>query len=31
MPIVYQELKRIAHDRLKGERAGHSLDITALV
>ena len=30
-PIVYDELKRLAAARLAGERAGHSLDATALV
>jgi RNA polymerase sigma factor (TIGR02999 family) len=30
-PEVYDELKRLAAGRLAGERAGHSLDATALV
>jgi RNA polymerase sigma factor (TIGR02999 family) len=30
-PVVYGELKRLASARLAGERAGHSLDATALV
>jgi DNA-directed RNA polymerase specialized sigma24 family protein len=30
-PVVYDELKRLAAARLAGERAGHSLDATALV
>jgi RNA polymerase sigma factor (TIGR02999 family) len=30
-PAVYDELKRLAAARLAGERAGHSLDATALV
>jgi RNA polymerase sigma-70 factor, ECF subfamily len=30
-PIVYDELHRLAHHYLKGERAGHSLQTTALV
>lgn len=30
-PVVYDELKRLAAARLKHERAGHSLDATALV
>jgi len=31
MPLVYDELKRIAHNRLRVERDDHSLDTTALV
>jgi RNA polymerase sigma factor (TIGR02999 family) len=31
MPIVYEELRRLAHYYMKGERAGHSLQTTALV
>jgi RNA polymerase sigma factor (TIGR02999 family) len=31
LPMVYQELKRLAHYRLIGERPGHTLDTTALV
>jgi RNA polymerase sigma-70 factor, ECF subfamily len=31
MPIVYGELRRLAHHHLKGERVGHSLQTTALV
>ena len=30
-PIVYQELRRLARRYMKGERAGHSLQATALV
>ena len=30
-PIVYDKLHRLAHHYLKGERAGHSLQTTALV
>jgi RNA polymerase sigma factor (TIGR02999 family) len=30
-PMVYDELRRLAAARLAGERAGHSLDATALV
>ncbi|MBV9302872.1 MAG: sigma-70 family RNA polymerase sigma factor [Acidobacteriaceae bacterium] len=30
-PIVYQELRRLARHYLRGERAGHSLQTTALV
>lgn len=30
-PIVYGELRRLAHYYLKGERSGHSLQTTALV
>lgn len=31
MPMVYDELRRVAHRRLAGERTGHTLDTTALV
>jgi RNA polymerase sigma factor (TIGR02999 family) len=31
MPIVYTELHRVAHRRLRGERADHTLSTTALV
>lgn len=31
MPLVYGELKRLAHHYLKGERAGHVLQTTDLV
>jgi RNA polymerase sigma-70 factor (ECF subfamily) len=31
MPIVYSELRRIAHAQLRGERPGHTLNTTALV
>ena len=31
LPLVYDELKRIAHGRLMGERAGHTLNTSALV
>ncbi len=30
-PMVYQDLRRLAHRHLFGERAGHSLQTTALV
>ena len=30
-PIVYEELRRLARRHLRGERAGHSLQATALV
>jgi RNA polymerase sigma-70 factor (ECF subfamily) len=31
MPLVYRELRRIASHQMRGERAGHSLQPTALV
>jgi RNA polymerase sigma factor (TIGR02999 family) len=31
MPIVYDELRRLARHYMRGERAGHSLQTTALV
>jgi RNA polymerase sigma factor (TIGR02999 family) len=31
IPVVYAELRRIAHGQLLGERAGHTLSTTALV
>lgn len=31
MPIVYDELKTVAHRHLRGERTGHTLSATALV
>jgi RNA polymerase sigma factor (TIGR02999 family) len=31
MSIVYRELRRLAHHYMRGERAGHTLDTTALV
>lgn len=31
MPLIYNELRRIAHGRLRGERADHTLNTTALV
>jgi RNA polymerase sigma factor (TIGR02999 family) len=31
MPLVYEELRRVAHRRLAGERTGHTLQTTALV
>ncbi|HET9010433.1 MAG TPA: sigma-70 family RNA polymerase sigma factor [Gemmatimonadaceae bacterium] len=31
MPILYDELHRIAHARMRGERAGHTLGTTALL
>jgi len=31
IPIVYEELRRLAHHYMRGERAGHTLQTTALV
>jgi RNA polymerase sigma factor (TIGR02999 family) len=31
VPIVYGELRRLAHHYMRGERAGHTLETTALV
>jgi RNA polymerase sigma factor (TIGR02999 family) len=31
MPLVYEELRRLARQRLRRERAGHTLQATALV
>jgi RNA polymerase sigma factor (TIGR02999 family) len=31
VPIVYEELRRLAHHYMRGERAGHTLQTTALV
>jgi RNA polymerase sigma factor (TIGR02999 family) len=31
VPIVYNELRRLAHHYMRGERAGHTLQTTALV
>jgi RNA polymerase sigma factor (TIGR02999 family) len=31
MPLVYRELKRIAHRQLKAEAGGHTLSTTAVV
>ena len=31
MPLVYDDLRRIAANRLRGERAGHTLQATVLV
>ena len=31
LPLVYQELHRLAHRRLRQERAGHTLQTTALI
>lgn len=31
LPLIYDELRRIAHGRLRGERADHTLNTTALV
>jgi RNA polymerase sigma-70 factor, ECF subfamily len=31
LPLVYAELRRLAHARMRGERGGHSLQTTALV
>lgn len=30
-PVVYEELRRVAHRRLRDERPGHTLGTTALV
>ena len=30
-PVVYEELRRVAHRHLRGERTGHTLGTTALV
>lgn len=31
IPLVYDDLRRIAHDRLRSERGSHTLDTTAVV
>lgn len=31
VPLIYDELRRIAHRRLRGEQSGNTLDTTALV
>src|SRR5262245_46472159 len=31
IPIVYEELRQIAHRQMRGERPDHTLDTTALV
>src|SRR4029450_2507410 len=31
LPLVYDELRRMAHARMAGEKAGHTLQATALV
>jgi len=31
VPLVYGELRRVAHARMRGQQAGHSLQTTALV
>ena len=31
LPLVYEELRRMAHRRMRGERAGHTFGTTALV
>lgn len=31
IPLVYDDLRRIAHRRLRAERSGHTLDTTAVV
>src|SRR5919109_2429105 len=31
MPLVYEELRRLAHSYMRGERPGHTLQTTALV
>ena len=31
VPLVYGQFRRLAHDRLRGQRSGHTLNTTALV
>jgi RNA polymerase sigma factor (TIGR02999 family) len=31
LPLIYEELRAIAHDRMRAERSGHTLNTTALV
>src|SRR5579872_2949867 len=31
IPVVYRELRRLAHRHMRGERPGHTLETTALV
>ena len=31
VPVIYDDLRRIAHQRLRAEQTGHTLDTTALV
>ena len=31
LPVIYDELKRMAHNRMRNERADHTLDTTGLV
>lgn len=31
LPLVYEELRRLAHHYMRGERSGHTLESTALV
>lgn len=31
IPVIYEELRRIAHNHIRGERKGHTLQTTALV
>ncbi|HSE41412.1 MAG TPA: ECF-type sigma factor, partial [Acidobacteriota bacterium] len=31
IPVVYDELRRIAHHRMRNEKSGHTLQTTALV
>jgi hypothetical protein len=31
MPLVYEELRRLAHQYMRREKAGHTLQTTALV
>src|SRR4051812_42845335 len=31
MPLVYEPLRRLAHSCMRGERAGHTLQTTALI
>jgi RNA polymerase sigma-70 factor, ECF subfamily len=31
MPVIYEELRRLAHNYMRGERKGHTLQTTALL
>ena len=31
LPVIYEELRRIAHYRLRAEQTGHTLETTGLV
>src|ERR687892_2047853 len=31
VPLIYEELRRLAHHYMRGERSGHTLQTTALV